>query len=78
MLRIDRDRNGPIEPERGDKVFLYFGMRRGGSSYYALDVTSPDAAPKLMWGGPFVLPDGAQSWSNPVVGETIRSNITAP
>jgi type IV pilus assembly protein PilY1 len=75
VLRIDRDRNGPIEPERGDKVFLYFGMRRGGSSYYALDVTSPDALPKLMWGGPFALPDGAQSWSNPVVGETIRSNI---
>ncbi|MCH5373075.1 MAG: hypothetical protein JJ992_03800, partial [Planctomycetes bacterium] len=74
VLRIDRDRNGPIEPERGDKVFLYFGMRRGGSSYYALDVTYVDEAPKLMWGGPFALPDGAQSWSNPVVGETIRSN----
>jgi type IV pilus assembly protein PilY1 len=31
-----------------DSAWLFFGLRRGGSSYYALDVTYPDS-PKLMW-----------------------------
>jgi type IV pilus assembly protein PilY1 len=72
VLRIDRDKDGPIEASREDRVFIYIGMRRGGSSYFALDVTNPDA-PQLMW--QFDLPDGAQSWSNPTVGSDIRSNI---
>ena len=29
-------------------VYAYFGMRRGGSKVYALDLTNPDS-PKLMW-----------------------------
>jgi type IV pilus assembly protein PilY1 len=32
----------------GDKAYLYFGMRRGGNSYFAMDVTDP-AAPRLAW-----------------------------
>ena len=31
-----------------EKVYLYGGMRRGGSSYYALDVTTV-TSPKLLW-----------------------------
>ena len=31
-----------------DRVILYVGMRRGGQSYYALDITNRDA-PKLLW-----------------------------
>jgi type IV pilus assembly protein PilY1 len=45
-LVIDQDKDGTIET--GDKVYLYSGMRRGGRSYYALDVTDPDS-PELMW-----------------------------
>ncbi|MEH6498004.1 MAG: PilC/PilY family type IV pilus protein [Pseudoalteromonas distincta] len=30
------------------KVYLYGGMRRGGRSYYALDVTNP-AEPEMLW-----------------------------
>ncbi|MDO9451469.1 MAG: PilC/PilY family type IV pilus protein [Stagnimonas sp.] len=37
--------NPPIE---GDRVLLFFGLRRGGNAYYALDVTDPDT-PKLVW-----------------------------
>src|SRR5690554_7181548 len=32
----------------GEKAYLYVGMRRGRSSYYALDVSNRDS-PKLLW-----------------------------
>ena len=31
-----------------DRVWLYFGLRRSGAAYYALDITDPDN-PSLMW-----------------------------
>ena len=34
--------------EDGDSAYLFVGMRRGGNSFYALDITNPDA-PKLAW-----------------------------
>ncbi|MFK7993266.1 MAG: PilC/PilY family type IV pilus protein [Granulosicoccus sp.] len=51
-----------------DSSYLFFGMRRGGSSYYALDITDPDA-PKLAWtikggvGGTTGFATMGQSWS---------------
>ncbi|MES1944136.1 hypothetical protein PC39_08474 [Salinisphaera sp. PC39] len=44
-----RDTDGIINAADGDKVRLYFGLRRGGKGYYALDVTSPDSAPTGLW-----------------------------
>ncbi|MEX1032923.1 MAG: hypothetical protein WDZ30_06150 [Cellvibrionaceae bacterium] len=32
-----------------DKVYIYFGLRRGGKHYYALDVSNPDVPPKVLW-----------------------------
>ena len=43
---IGRDANG--DPDPSDKALLFFGLRRGGNSYYALDVTDPDN-PSLAW-----------------------------
>ena len=61
-----KDNNGVIEPAAGEKVYLYFGMRRGGTSYYGLDVTNPDT-PKLMWTlDGASLPGVGQSWSTPM------------
>ena len=66
----DVDHDGVVEPGDGDHVYLYVGMRRGGQSYYALDVTDRDA-PILKWridgsvAGDFV--ELGQSWSRPVV-----------
>ena len=34
--------------DAGDKAYLFFGLRRGGKSYYALEVTYPDS-PQLVW-----------------------------
>lgn len=53
--------DGVIEGD--EKVYLYFGMRRGGQVYYALDITNPDA-PSVMWSRSF--PDGGQSWSEAI------------
>lgn len=51
------------------KAWVFMGMRRGGSSYYALDITSPDH-PTLMWkisADSTGFEDLGQSWSDPVV-----------
>jgi len=58
----DRDNNGIIDGT--DFVHIVFGLRRGGNSYYALDVTDKNA-PELLWS--MQLTDGGQSWSTPVV-----------
>jgi len=63
----DLDNDGVIAA--GDKVWLFFGLRRGGTSYYALDITNPDD-PKLMWHIDSNTPgfgELAQSWSKPVI-----------
>jgi len=62
----DKDNNNTVDGE--DKVMLYVGMRRGGSSYYAFDVTNRNQ-PKLVFqikpeaSGP--LKELGQSWSTP-------------
>jgi len=48
LTRWHEDANNDGIVNGTDTVMLVFGMRRGGSAYYALDVTKPDA-PKLMW-----------------------------
>jgi type IV pilus assembly protein PilY1 len=43
----DENGDGTISGS-ADKVYLYFGLRRGGRSIYALDVTDPDH-PSFKW-----------------------------
>lgn len=66
----DKNSNGVVDIN-SDRVWVFFGLRRGGNEYYALDITNPDS-PKLMWGGPLVGGSGdfeelAQTWSKPLV-----------
>ena len=42
----DINLNGKVDGS--DTVYLYLGMRRGGHSYYAFDITNPDS-PSLLW-----------------------------
>lgn len=42
----DNNHNGTIEI--GEKAYLFFGLRRGGRAYYALDVSDPES-PSLLW-----------------------------
>lgn len=66
---LDTNGDGSVNNADGDKAWIFFGLRRGGSSYYAIDITIPDA-PRLMWHidntGDFS--ELAQSWSQPKVG----------
>lgn len=50
IFLYDQDKDGKIiktDPVK-DRALLYFGLRRGGATYYALDITAP-ADPKLLW-----------------------------
>lgn len=44
----DKNNDGQIKEDDGDKIYVYFGLRRGGNAYYALDITDM-GAPKLVW-----------------------------
>lgn len=78
--RRDGDGDGTIGDSSGDFVRVLFGMRRGGSHYYALDVTpgSPitqpgvigPTYPTFLWridGGSAHYPSLGQTWSQPLV-----------
>lgn len=80
---IDDNGNGIVDGN--DKVWLFFGYRRGGNSYYAMDVTDP-AAPSVMWtikGGVTDSPfeELGQTWSQPKVTYSklnLDGNIAKP
>jgi Tfp pilus tip-associated adhesin PilY1 len=44
----DVDEDGYVDTGDGDQVILVCGLREGGSSYFALDITNPDV-PKYLW-----------------------------
>lgn len=62
----DVDNDGIVESADGDFVYLVFGMRRGGKSYFALDVTDKNS-PSLLWD--VSLPEFGETWSSPVVAK---------
>ncbi|MEO1574992.1 MAG: PilC/PilY family type IV pilus protein, partial [Pseudomonadota bacterium] len=58
--------DGKVDIGTSDRVILYIGMRRGGRSLYAMDVTNP-YSPELMW--TFDQTDDSEmgeSWSAPL------------
>ncbi|MGB0845967.1 MAG: PilC/PilY family type IV pilus protein [Thiolinea sp.] len=46
--RYDQNGDGKIQAADGDKRYLFFGMRRGGRMYYAMDITNP-GIPRVAW-----------------------------
>jgi len=60
----DDNHNGVVDG--ADFVYIVFGMRRGGPSLYALDVTDKNA-PQLMWIKNE--PGFGQTWSTPVAAK---------
>ncbi len=75
-LKIDINKNGIVEPAGGDMVLVFFGMRRGGDTYYALNVTDKNA-PQLLWmrnAGDFPLL--GQTWSTPALTRMVISGAS--
>lgn len=78
---VDGNGNGIVDGD--DKVWLFFGYRRGGSSYYAMDVTKP-AAPSVMWiikGGEGDFKELGQTWSQPKIAYSklnLMGNVAKP
>ncbi len=71
----DVDADGVLDIDDGDQVILVCGLRKGGSSYFALDITHPDD-PQYLWRisptedayADVVVPELGQSWSEPEFG----------
>ena len=63
------DNSGVIDVSTTDFAIAYFGLRRGGNVYYALDVSDPDT-PKILWritdSGDFT--EMGDTWSKPALG----------
>jgi len=75
VLKYDQNGNGVIDGTN-DRVIIYFSSGRGGSNYYALDVTNP-LAPKFMWTiGPTQLPGVGQTWSTPTIAK-VNTGLSA-
>ena len=75
-FKLDLNQNGIVESSAGDRVLLFFGMRRGGNRYFALDVTDKEN-PEYLWSlGPAELPGIGQSWSTPAVARVAISSVT--
>ncbi len=70
FVRIDADKDGTINAQTpGDRMVIFFGMRRGGTSYYAVDVTNPNAPPRLLWridNKTTGFEELGQSWAKPI------------
>jgi type IV pilus assembly protein PilY1 len=81
VLRNEVNDNGVLEPGLGERVYIYFGMRRGGGDYFGLDVTDRNAPALLFRIGPSEagakqLTNGGQSWSTPSVARVNVSGAT--
>ena len=59
--------NNVLDVASGEKAYVFFGLRRGGTTYTALEVTDPDS-PRLVWSKSF---GTGNSWSRPVVTNLI-------
>ena len=58
---------------------LIFGLRRGGRTYYALDVTTP-TSPEILWivdNDTLDFAELGQTWSTPSVGHLANGQIVA-
>jgi len=72
-----QDINGDGVINGSDKVWLFFGLRRGGTSYYALDISDPNS-PSKLWhidASSTGFSELGQSWSQPKIGYS-KANVS--
>lgn len=59
-----------VQPADGEEAYIVFGMRRGGDSVFAMNVTDPER-PVLAWeidSGTSGFEDLGETWSRPSIG----------
>lgn len=67
VLRFDANGDGVIDVGTGDKVWLYFGLRRAGAVYYALDISDRTHV-HVLWRVDATTLNGLSSaWSTPTI-----------
>lgn len=83
LWSYDTNQDGEIKSEDGDKRVLFFGLRRGGKAYYALDITLPDS-PVILWKKENVttVDDAAwhemgETWSKPTLAKMRIGSATS-
>jgi type IV pilus assembly protein PilY1 len=73
VMTRDLNGDGTLDHSDGDEAYIYFGLRRGGNSYYALNVSNPATTPELAWkisqtsGGDF--DELGMTFADPIVGK---------
>jgi len=83
----DANNNGQVDVDDGETAYLYVGMRRGGRSYYALNISDPNA-PTLMFAisgdsnaGPGAVTTNysnlGQTWSRPIIGKMNLAGVNS-
>jgi type IV pilus assembly protein PilY1 len=78
VFKFDVDQDGLVEPGDGDKAYIIFGTGRGGSAYYALDVTNP-SKPVYRWrisNGTSGMGKLGRTWSTPQIARVNISGVT--
>ncbi len=82
LWNYDKNSDGKIKTSDGDKRVLFFGLRRGGRAYYALDITSPNS-PVILWKKDSTLTvDGnawqelGETWSKPTLAKMRIGSVT--
>ncbi len=83
IASTDNNKDGQVNAADNDKAYIFFGLRRGGNVYYALDVSKPDS-PMLLWKKENTeADDGAwdelgEAWSKPALAKMrIGSNASS-
>jgi len=72
---VDSDGDGDVDADDRDRVIIVCGQRKGGASYFALEVTEPDnpvflwrISPDSSFSPDVLIPELGQSWSEPQFG----------
>jgi type IV pilus assembly protein PilY1 len=75
---IEEDGDGTIEA--GEKVWAFFGLRRGGKAVYGMDLSDP-VNPRLLWvkeKGDAGFADLGYTFSTPTVGKVNLGGVRTP
>jgi type IV pilus assembly protein PilY1 len=78
---VDSDGDGDIDDDDRDRVIIICGQRKGGTSYFALDVSDP-VSPVFLWrisavsdfAPDVVISELGESWSEPRFGRVKTSD----